>query len=112
MRIDVHRMPPAQSRAAAIVVTLVALAIAYFVLLHWWFVAPLLKIHGQMDDLDHLHARYVAAVARQPLLARRVQQLERGGATVGAFLPGNDPSAAAAVKSRAATARTQAKCAA
>ncbi len=96
MRIDVKRMTPMQSRLAAIAVTLAALALAYFVLLHWWFVAPLLKVDGQMHDVETLHAKYVAAIAQQPLLEKRVHQLERGGATVGAFVPGNDPSAASA----------------
>lgn len=96
MRIDARRMSPVQSRLAAIVVTLVALVIAYFLLLHWWFVSPLLNVRSQMQDIDALHARYAAAIAQQPELEKRVQQLERGGATVGAFLPGNDPSTASA----------------
>ncbi|HET7562484.1 MAG TPA: type II secretion system protein GspM [Rhodanobacteraceae bacterium] len=96
MRIDARRMSPAQSRLAAIVVTLVALVIAYFLVLHWWFVSPLLDVRSQMHDLDALHARYAAAIAQQPELEKRVRQLERGGATVGAFLPGSDPSTASA----------------
>jgi general secretion pathway protein M len=47
-----RRLSPAQSRFAAIGLALVALAIAYFVLLHWWFVAPLLQVDGQMRDLQ------------------------------------------------------------
>jgi general secretion pathway protein M len=96
MRIDAKRLTPMQSRLAAIVLALGALAIAYFLLLHWWFVAPLLGVDGQMHDLQSIHAKYAAAIAEQPLLQKRVADLERGGATVGAFLSATDPSTASA----------------
>ncbi len=89
-------MSPLQSRAAAIVLALLALVLGYFLLLHWWFVAPLLDVDAQMRDLQQLHARYAAAIAERPLLEKRVAQLQQGGATAGAFLPETDPSAAAA----------------
>ncbi|MBS0383470.1 MAG: general secretion pathway protein GspM [Proteobacteria bacterium] len=96
MRIDARRLTPAQSRLAAIALALVALALAYFLLLHWWFVAPMLNVDSQMRDLRALHARYAAAIAEQPQLEQRVARLQQGGATVGAFLAASDPSAAAA----------------
>lgn len=101
MRIDAKRfhskpLTPGQSRLAAIVLALVALAIVYFLFLHWWFVAPLMSVDGQMHDLQTIHAKYAAAIAEQPLLEKRVAHLERGGATVGAFLAASDPSTAAA----------------
>jgi general secretion pathway protein M len=96
MRIDAKRMTPMQSRFAAIVLALVALATAYFVLLHWWVVAPLMGVDAQMHDLQSIHAKYAAAIAEQPLLQKRVADLERGGATVGAFLSATDPSNASA----------------
>jgi general secretion pathway protein M len=90
------RLTPVQSRLAAIVLAVVALAAAYFLLLHWWFVAPMLDVGGQMHDLQVLHAKYANAIDEQPQLEQRVARLERGGATVGAFLAADDPSAAAA----------------
>jgi general secretion pathway protein M len=96
MRIDAKRLTPLQSRIAALVLALVALALAYFLLLHWWFVAPLASVDEQMRDLQHLHAKYAAAIAERPLLEKRVAQLRRGGATVDAFLAEADPSNAAA----------------
>ncbi|MGH8190407.1 MAG: type II secretion system protein GspM [Rhodanobacteraceae bacterium] len=90
------RLNPVQSRLAAVTLALVALAIAYFLFLHWWFVAPMLRVDGQMHDLQQIHAKYAAAIAQQPLLEKRVASLERGGATVGAFLAADDPSTAAA----------------
>jgi general secretion pathway protein M len=96
MRIDPRHLTPMQSRSAALALALVALALAYFVLLHWWFVAPLMNVDGQMHDLRQIHAKYAAAIAERPVLEKRVAQLERGGTTVDAFLGASDPSAASA----------------
>ncbi len=96
MRIDLKRLSPLQSRIAAIVLALIALVLAYFLLLHWWFVAPLASVDGQMHDFQQLHAKYAAAIAEQPVLEKRVAKLKRGGATVDAFLSASDPSNAAA----------------
>jgi general secretion pathway protein M len=96
MRIDPHHLTPVQSRGAALALALAALVLAYFLLLHWWFVAPLMNVDGQMRDLRQIHAKYAAAIAERPLLEKRVAQLERGGTTVDAFLAASDPSAASA----------------
>lgn len=96
MRIDTPHRGPGQSRLAAIGVTLLALAIAYFLCLHWWFVAPLMQVDAQIQQLQQTHAKYAAAIAQQPELEKRVQALERGGSTEGTFLAGTDPSAASA----------------
>jgi general secretion pathway protein M len=95
-RIKPVKLSPAQSRLAAIVFALLALGIAYLVLLHWWFVAPLLDQGSQMRDLREQHARYAAEIAEQPQLQKRLDQLAAGGASANAFLPETDPSAAAA----------------
>lgn len=92
----IRRLTPAQSRIAAVLLALLALTLGYFLLLHWWFVAPLASVDAQIDDLRAIHAKYAAAIAEQPLLEKRVAHLQQGGATVGAFLSGTDPSAAAA----------------
>ena len=90
------KLSPAQSRLAAIVLALLALALFYLLFLHWWFVAPLLDQGAQMRDLRAQHARYAAAIAQQPQLQQRLDQLAAGGASANAFLPETDPSAAAA----------------
>ncbi|MGH8163862.1 MAG: type II secretion system protein GspM [Rhodanobacteraceae bacterium] len=95
MRADL-RMSSAQSRMAAIALALLALVIAYFALLHWWFVSPLLDARAQMQDLREVHARYAAAIAQEPLLRKRIALLAQGGASSNAFLPETDPSAASA----------------
>lgn len=95
MRRDL-KLSPAQSRVAAVALALAAIAIAYFALLHWWFVAPLLDLRTQMQDLRETHARYAAAIRQEPLLRKRLALLAQGGASSNAFLPETDPSAAAA----------------
>ena len=95
-RLKPIKLSPAQSRLAAIVLALLALALFYLLFLHWWFVAPLLDQGAQMRDLRAQHARYAAAIAQQPQLQQRLNQLAAGGASANAFLPETDPSAAAA----------------
>jgi general secretion pathway protein M len=89
-------LKPRESRIAAILLLLVVLVIAYFALLHWWFVAPLQAIHAEMDDLRDTHARYASAIAEKPQLQQRIAAMGAGQAASHAFLPEDDPNAAAA----------------
>jgi len=90
------RMKPAESRVAAIVLLVVAVAIGYFALVHWWFVAPQLTIAADMDDLRDTQRRYAAAIAERPQLEKRLATLEQGQTRSDAFLAGDDTNAAAA----------------
>lgn len=89
-------MKPRDSRLAAIGLLLLALVLAYFALLHWWFVAPLRDIDAQMADLRDTQGRYAAAIAQKPELEKRLAALGAGQAASSAFLPEDDPNAAAA----------------
>ena len=89
-------MKPAESRIAAIALLLLALLLAYFVLVHWWLVAPLREISGEMDDLRDAQARYAATIAEKPQLQQRLATIGEGQAASAAFLPEDDPNAAAA----------------
>jgi general secretion pathway protein M len=84
------------SRIAAIALLLLAVLLAYFVLLHWWFVAPLQRIHGEMADLRDTHSRYAAVIAEKPALQKRIAALGAGQAASSAFLAADDPNTAAA----------------
>ncbi|MDW2983056.1 type II secretion system protein GspM [Rhodanobacter sp. KK11] len=89
-------MSPRDSRIAAILLALLALGLAYVVLLHWWFVAPLRQIGAEMADLRDTHSRYAAAIAEKPALQQRLAALGAGQAASSAFLAAADPNTAAA----------------
>jgi general secretion pathway protein M len=89
-------LKPRDSRLAAIGLLLAALVLGYFVLLHWWFVAPMQRVSAEMADLRDTQSRYAAAVAEKPALQRRIAALGAGQAASSAFLPDDDPNTAAA----------------
>lgn len=90
------QLRPAERRAAALLLVVPALALAYLVLVHWWFVAPQLRLSSQMDDLRADEHRYAAIIAQRDTLRRRLAGLSRDASASSAFLPGSDPSAASA----------------
>jgi general secretion pathway protein M len=89
-------LKPREARIAAVLLLLLALVIAYFALLHWWFVAPMLSVNGQMSELRDTQSRYAAAIAEKPQLQKRIAALGEGQAASNAFLAEEEPSAAAA----------------
>jgi general secretion pathway protein M len=89
-------LKPRESRIAALLLLLLVLVLAYFVLVHWWLVAPLQAINSEMDDLRDTHSRYAAAIAEKPQLEKRIATLGAGQAASSAFLPEDDPNAATA----------------
>ncbi|GLQ99467.1 type II secretion system protein GspM [Dyella mobilis] len=93
---NMRPMKPLESRLAAIGLLLLVVLLAYFVLLHWWFVAPLRDVDSQMDDLRDTQSRYAAAIAEKPQLQKRLAELGHDQADSSTFLPESDPNAAAA----------------
>ena len=89
-------LKPRDSRIAAILLLVLALVLVYFLLIHWWFVAPLRAVHAQMADLRDTQSRYAAAIAEKPALQKRIAELGAGQAASAAFLPEADPNAASA----------------
>jgi general secretion pathway protein M len=89
-------MKPLESRIAAIVLLVLVLVLAYFLLLHWWFVAPLRDIDSQMQDLRDTQSRYAAAIAQKPQLIERIAELGHNQSDNSTFLPEADPNAASA----------------
>ena len=89
-------LKPRQSRIAAVVLLLLAVGLAYVVLVHWWLVAPLNQIGEEMSQLRDTHSRYAAAIAEKPALQQRIAVLGAGQASSDAFLAAADPNNAAA----------------
>lgn len=87
---------PAESRALALLLALLALALVYLVAVHWWFVAPQLRIAGEMRDLREQQARYAGIIAQRDAVQARLNAMQRGQREDRAFLPEADPNAAAA----------------
>lgn len=87
---------PVESRVAALLLALLVLVLAYFVLVHWWFVAPLLKVDGRIQALRDGQQRYATIVAQRDVLRHRLASLSQGHADASAFLAGSDPNAATA----------------
>lgn len=91
-----RKLTAAESRTAALLLTLAVLALAYLLLVHWWFVAPLSRIDDEMQSLRDRQQRYAAVVAQRDVLNHRLASLSRGQADANAFLPGTDGNAATA----------------
>ncbi|MBP1474738.1 type II secretion system protein M [Frateuria sp. MAH-13] len=89
-------LKPRDSRIAAVLLLVLALVLVYFLLIHWWFVAPLRAVDAQMGDLRDTQSRYAAAIAEKPALEKRIAELGAGQAASAAFLPESDPNAASA----------------
>ena len=89
-------LKPRDSRIAAVLLLVLALVLIYFLLIHWWFVAPLRAVDAQMADLRDTQSRYAAAIAEKPALQKRIAELGAGQAASAAFLPESDPNAASA----------------
>jgi general secretion pathway protein M len=85
-------LAPRERRIVAVALLLLAVALAYLVLLHWWFVAPLRQIHEEMAHLRDTHSRYAAAIAEKPALQRRLDEMGAGQAASDAFLAASAPN--------------------
>jgi general secretion pathway protein M len=85
-----------ESRIAAWLLLLLTVVVAYFVFVHWWFVAPQRDIAAEMADLRDTEQRYATAIAERPALEKRIAALSAGQTTSNAFLPEDDANAAAA----------------
>ncbi len=91
-----RKLKPAESRLAALLLVLLVLALAWLVLVHWWFVAPLRDIDAQMRSLRGDQQRYAGLVAQREVLRKRLASLSHDQADVGDFLAGSDSHAATA----------------
>jgi general secretion pathway protein M len=96
LKMTLKPLRPLERRLLALALLALALGLAYLVLLHWWFVAPQLRLSAAMDELRDTQSRYAAAIAEQPMWQQRLASLGQGEAASHAFLPEDDANAAAA----------------
>ena len=68
-------------------VLLLILALAYFLLLHWWFTAPMLDLGNQVHDLAAQEQSLRAEAAQRPALKNQLVQLQTFEANHPGFLP-------------------------
>ena len=63
------------------------LAVAYLLLVHWWFTAPMLDLGGQIRDLSAQEISLRAEAAQRPAMNRQLTQLQAFEADHPGFLP-------------------------
>ncbi|CAN5268137.1 type II secretion system protein GspM [soil metagenome] len=66
---------------------LLAIAIAYIVLVHWWFTAPMLSLGDDITGLRDEERQLLAEVAQRPQIEARLSQVRQFEARNPGFLP-------------------------
>jgi len=64
-----------------------ALALAYLLLVHWWFTAPMLEMGEQLQSLQAEERALRAETAQQPALVKQLAQVRQFEAGNPGFLP-------------------------
>lgn len=78
---------PDRDRWLALGLLLAALAVAYLVLLHPWWTAPMLEANARIDSLQQRELRARMQLQQAPDVARRLARAEDLEARAPAFLP-------------------------
>ena len=78
---------PQTERWRAIGVALAVLLVAYLVLLHWWFTAPMLRMGDEIEDMRAQEVDLRAEAAQRPQLEARLAQVRSFEAGNPGFLP-------------------------
>lgn len=90
------QLRPVESRILALFLALLVGVLGYFVLVHWWFVAPQMSMADQIGQLRADEHRYAAIIAERKGLEQRLARLQQGQASNSALLADSDPSTASA----------------
>jgi general secretion pathway protein M len=64
-----------------------ALLVAYLLLVHWWFTAPMLDMGQQIEDLRDQEQALKVQIAQRPELEARLAQVRQFEAANPGFLP-------------------------
>ncbi|GGA84632.1 protein XpsM [Arenimonas soli] len=80
-------MTPAADRARWLLVGAAIAALAYFVLVHWWFTAPMLAMGDDIGRLRDEHLMLRMEIAQRPALEAELQRVRAFEAGNTAYLP-------------------------
>jgi general secretion pathway protein M len=78
---------PDAERWRALGIAFAVLLLAYLVLLHWWFTAPMLRLGAEIEDLRAQEQELNLEVRQRPKLAQRLEQVHQFEAANPGFLP-------------------------
>lgn len=90
-------LKPLEGRLAALGMTALAASVLYYLTIQWWVVAPLQAIDEEMVALRQAQQRYAALLAQREPLRRQLDASLAANTDADSLLPGEDPSAGAAV---------------
>ena len=79
-------MRPIPERWRGVGLLMLILAVAYLLLVHWWFTAPMLDLGTQVRDLAAQEQSLRAEVAQRPALEQQLAQLRADDASHPGFL--------------------------
>ena len=80
-------MQSSRERWRALGILTLVLALAYLLLVHWWFTTPMLALGSQVRELSMGEQSLRAESAQRPVLARQLQQLQAYEIGHPGFLP-------------------------
>jgi general secretion pathway protein M len=78
---------PDLERWRALGIALAVLLLAYLVLLHWWFTAPMLRLGGEIEEMQAQEQQLRSESAQRPRLQQRLAQVRAFEAGNPGFLP-------------------------
>jgi general secretion pathway protein M len=87
---------PGTERWRALGAAFAVLLLAYLVLLHWWFTAPMLRMGGEIEDMREQEATLRAEAAQRPQLEARLAQVRAFESANPGFLPEENKEMASA----------------
>lgn len=90
-----------RNRAGVLAAVLLFLVIAYLVLVHWWFTAPMLTMSSELDGLRQQEQELRLELAQRPQFEQQLAQMREFEAANPGFLPeANKELASAALVQR------------
>jgi len=87
---------PGTERLRALGAAFAIVLLAYLVLLHWWFTAPMLRLGGEIEEMRDQELALRTEAAQRPLLESRLAQVRDFESGNPGFLPEDNKELASA----------------